>query len=1430
MPSQKGKGRPAYHRYRPASEYDDATLAQKREYWRNKKREQRARVSEQRRKSTQHSREEKLSFMYVSAGVNASLSDPLSSPSLSNDVSFSSLSNSGKTTDHSSTKATKKQEWHQKMTVSKVLRTLQPTSCSLSTTAAEGGTVTVKCPTAKSVNELVTSAKSSGTQLNSSSSVPPVRITRFTSNSSTKTEPKPCGSMQGSSVPKTPSEAQVALNEHQVLPNNVNTDTMHTSFCGPVSSKTEGQRTHTTPQSGTTSALVTIKRATGFGVTPAPMESEEERAAKRREHWRVKKREQRAKLAAQITKARERTLSRDRTFQGLTAQKTRLVANPALSNSQPFLRGAGQKQTPVRVKVPYTTATLETNKQQSGLAVTNLQTDQINVQNPHGRKMEETAFTIVTTQVKKPAESHRKLICVHHSNITQEIASCKTSRQRPTETQKNFLHQRNLRSKPFLTATVFSARGMPKMDPNDTPEQIIAKRREYWRNKKREQRAKLSLEKKIRLKEKDSLTRRVKRYQQILEEMRKARVLAQSTERGPTLANEAIGGFIKEDGTVTVNIPQSQKYQNTAGDKSVEKLHAVSKNIVMQPQSQTNMNWRNVAPRRVNQRSHSSQGKVAFSLAVRTVNKTSKLLTVTPQSDLDITTSSSSKSNKSVQQLTLTHLQSPQNAASPTGSNFGGCVMKMNISSRKPTLSVLSVGQKLTEEERMAKKREYWRTKKREQRAARAFRLKHSIFQARTSAAVLIRKAQTQESSNTVQPSTNFTHCTEKAQYFLSNNVPAIPHANEIKQEGESVPATDLNSLPDQAICLDIKPPTSPPAPPVPQPELQPSLNADSQATTLLAVASMKKLLEESLCTVTENQVKQVGLVIETTEDASKQYIEPILSQLYCEKDNKALVGACLTSHTKTLESDSDVLKGKDLPNPQLKDLSQNSEAVPSLSTSGEVVHSPCDQSCQTPSMAFNSTASSCRTQRSYSKYRAHQNCCSYEPPQLQNITTTCLDPSQLHHLDQQSQCHNSHTPSTETYRSSMTRQSSSSSLEKKREYWKLMKRQQRARLKTRQKDLSKNIQTAGLNINDIKCVNATKPPIQSTSPVTSVAAVSSIPEVLVVTTCKAEQSPDALQVKLPIISTEGNVSDGTSSHLTDFAGESSQHCQNWTPRTTETDTASSLPTLKPPDNPLSAIHLHPIECPNKHQNPILSPIKIPCAQHQSPINMAQSPAQVASLSTMMPPKRIPGESEEDFLRRKREYWRLKKKEQRARKAFQEKGHTPTRASNNSSSILPAQDLQTLTRAMQDSSQWVNSSEASQHLMSIPVDNDPSPFMYTNCPAQIEGEADFLFAHYDDNDDEDTMSEAVWRNRYLMDYDPLNQLLVCMVCGELQYSHSLDGVRAHINEAHPLTLRLEPREKLKILEAWDEQVSQRERFFSSQLQQHCGPTEEPYGN
>ncbi|MBN3319668.1 SPNDC protein, partial [Atractosteus spatula] len=71
-----------------------------------------------------------------------------------------------------------------------------------------------------------------------------------------------------------------------------------------------------------------------------------------------------------------------------------------------------------------------------------------------------------------------------------------------------------------------------------------------------------------------------------------------------------------------------------------------------------------------------------------------------------------------------------------------------------------------------------------------------------------------------------------------------------------------------------------------------------------------------------------------------------------------------------------------------------------------------------------------------------------------------------------------------------------------------------------------------------------------------------------------------------------------------------------------------------------------------------------------------------------------------------------------------------------------------------------------------------------------------------------------------MDYDPLNQLLVCMVCGELQHSQSAEGARCHIEEAHPDSLGLSIQDRSRILAAWDEQVSLRERFFTSQLQQH----------
>lgn len=150
----------------------------------------------------------------------------------------------------------------------------------------------------------------------------------------------------------------------------------------------------------------------------------------------------------------------------------------------------------------------------------------------------------------------------------------------------------------------------------------------------------------------------------------------------------------------------------------------------------------------------------------------------------------------------------------------------------------------------------------------------------------------------------------------------------------------------------------------------------------------------------------------------------------------------------------------------------------------------------------------------------------------------------------------------------------------------------------------------------------------------------------------------------------------GSSQIMSNCVGASVSASRKWLSRSTDVDSVPSLPTLKPPDNPLSIINLQPIELPLQTQSSTLSPIKIPCAQLQSPTHAIQPSTKLVHISTMVPPKPVPGESEEDFLRRKREYWRIKKKEQRARKAIRDKGITWR-------PIQPAQDLPTQVRAVQ---------------------------------------------------------------------------------------------------------------------------------------------------
>ncbi|XP_026155004.1 uncharacterized protein LOC113125638 [Mastacembelus armatus] len=1457
MPTAKGKGGSASHRYRPASEYDDATLAQKREYWRTKKREQRARLSEQRAKPRQGS-------LNAPPVVNSSLSGSFAVPLFqSNDESHRtanvSASQSGNTVGDSSLDVSErhKEKWFQTMKLNKVL----PASCTTSAKTAGGNTVTVKClKQSGAVNRAVTSPTRSGNQLasNTSSSVPPVRVTGITNGSSTKTTSQPCVSMQGISVPKMQHKAHVPLStQPKRLPTNVTTGIiLVASPCGSISVKTEGKSANNTPLIEKKNALVTKQRAQGVSNSQLSLMSEEEKAAKRREHWRIKKREQRARLAAQLDKAKRTVM----TVQMQTAQKIGLLGDTNLQHlpSHSFFRGAEQKQCPTQVKTSFTSTKRENDKLQSGaagLASINQEALQIKVQNRHGNTFQtqttQAAITSDNICGKKPGAPQRKFPSfVHLSNITRGIARCKTPRQRFIEAQKNLMNQRNIRCKSLLLASVFGTRHIPRINASDTPEEVIAKRREYWRIKKREQRAKLSMEVKARLKEKDSLMRRVKRYQKILEDMRKARALTQSPGNTLNHASEAIGGFIKEDGTVTINIPQGVTDHTTAAQKSKEERHVGSTTIpIIQPQHHPNRKKRCI---RINQPLpplHPAQVKVSFPLAGQSANKPPRLLSIRPRAQNESTTAPNSQTIQTIQtigQLTLTHPQTAISGGSVAGSNLGGCVMKMAVSSTASSLSAFSLDAELTEEERMAKKREYWRIKKREQRAARAARLKQGVLQARANVALQRRKVQKQVALGTVALSRRLTNHAGNTQPPPNNSVPVMLHAKEIKQESEYMPAVDLNSKPEQAICHNIKPPASPPSPPEPQPESDPSLNTDSQATTLLAVASMKKLLEESLSTVTETNIK-----IETKEEPLEEQIKPNSPQLFLRKDELAPVAADLMLHIKSWQTDDDSLAPAGSPSPHFKDSPQITE-IHSPLHSDVALNSTCDHSSQTtsnfivnPSVeASDNPSSPFRTLSLCAKKAGHQNCSSPEPPKLHHLPLDQVLPQQqdCEKLCQtQEQCH-SNLPPTQRHCSVVTEQSGLTSLQRKREYWKLMKRQQRARSKARHKETqgewrsllsSRNIQaphsvtvSTGKSVNPLENLS-----LQAKSSVVSLNAVTSIP-----TTCNV-QSLDNFQVKLPITSVYSSPRSEQSNtgplqivsdyhRTTEGQHQAMPALRKWMSRSTDVDLSTSLPALKPPDNPLSSINLQPIEPPVEAPNSALNPIKIPCASLQSPTHIIQSPLKLAPVSTMVPPKPIPGEPEEDFQRRKREYWRIKKKEQRARKAICDKAITPTRTSNILRPILPAHDLET-----QDCGQWVNSAEESQHLISTSVETDLGSFPYPNYTAPLEDESELLFPDYGHNGGEDgQVTDAMWRNHYLMDYDPLNQLLVCMVCGELQYSHSLEGVRAHIDEAHPHTLSLEPGERQQILEAWDEQVSQRERFFTSQLQQHSGSLAEAHRN
>lgn len=1216
MPTVKGKSCSAGQRYTPVSEFDDATLAQKREYWRKKKREQRARRSEKQ--------------------------DTSSKPSLNTLAHVSSFPLHHKTTN----------------LPANIVRSLQTGNGTLASCQTQQfqhnslpitSKIEVKCM--PQINKTINSALIS--QLNSSSSVPPL---------TKRHSPQPRVSAQ---IPPVPNSHNPRISVFIQPKTTANIATV-SSPCGIKS----------TPQLATKSALATQQKPTNSSTSPAKVETEEEKAAKRRELWRIKKREQRAKLADRLGKTKTRAQNVQKQHSGNAAS----VHIPSPSSTQP---GSSIQKIQTNMAAPF-----------------------------------QTAPSLVV--VKRPFEPLRKSPSPFHLSGVMR-ARCPTPWQ-------NLIKQKLLKLKSPSLSYLYGGRSLPQIEPSDTPEQVISKRREYWRVKKREQRAKLSVEVKSRLKEKADLQRRVKRYHKILEDMRKAR------SQAIMHASETIGGFIKEDGTVTINIPQVTVNFSAPAHRGerVDKVGTCS----TQPQV-SQFNLQPPLPHPVPAKM--TMGQQANKQQTRACSNVQVLPIQTQGSH-----------------LMLTH---PPTLS--TGATTGGCVMKMAVSCKAPALTKAYLDPSLTAEERMAKKREYWRTKKREQRAARAVRLRQGLSQARASAVLLKRKAQKHVTS------VSLSKRLPKQPGIMTNN--NMAYVNEMKQVGEFVPAVDLNL--NLAICPELKPPMSRTPPPA-QADPDPALSADSQATTLLAVASMKKLLEESLSSVSECQ-PETEIKTETEEEKLEEDIKPDVSQV----DVCAPITADVMIQTDTQINEHASFETEDL-----------SQITPSCAP-----HCPSESSTQTPSSFIvhpKIEASECpqrRTQRT--KKAGQQHCCSPEPHKLHH------PPIEMH-VEVQEQ-HQSRAKCPQVMPCGLN------SLQQKREYWKMMKRQQRARLKARQRSSSnmtshRNVQSAGSGCS-LNKTSAMKPALLPKPSAQSGAALTNMPTVLLVSPSASNAGPQStLRVKSPVSSRDSD---------TDTRIKSENRIINIPPL--------SLPALKPPDNPLSSVNSQPPEPQSQNTSRNLSSITIPYPPKQN------NACPVKSVSTLVPPKPIPGESDEDFQKRKREYWRIKKKEQRARKAFQDKDKSPKQSC---SQTLSQEPLQVHCEQEDD---WMTPSLSSEDPVNHSADSDGGSFSFPSYPVPLDG----VYGDYEGPSCEDgALSGDFWRNHYLMDYDPLNQLLVCMVCGDLQYVHNLEAVRGHIEEAHPHTLSLESGERCRILQAWDEQMFHRERFFTNQLQQHSASMTEAHMN
>lgn len=483
--------------YRPVADFDEATQASKREYWRTKKREQRAKLSMGKRKSR---------------SKNPAICKPVCTSLPDKQVQHirHTLLNSNGSYQTDASRKPFKQE----------LNNLSHKASNLHASQVEFGEALVSSdlpvcikidPHSLENPEAQTrSAAPNGNFITASKACVPNAVSQFASRCNTQVLPK----LKCSVPPRS------LATEYRQTSTNRKT---HTYFA----------QCSTAPKPQNTTDITM---------------TEEEMVAKRRENWRIKKREQRAKRAQMLNMHRERkqfSVERQEKPGNLSCTAP---TQPSLSVNAMVLRRGRQPSSAVSVNLKKSAQcgvnmgknnvlpSRETENIQRPLNSQVLLSRNLPLASTNRRPINNNS--VIANSLNYQLDSESDPIAISSRDFVQ---STRVNHGMPPKfvqiQRRQHTYQRNNRA--------------------ETPEERLAKQREYWRIKKRLQRAKHSLVAKSRLKEQNAFNWRAKYYQSIMEQIRRTPTSFETVSEPNTNTflntGSTITGFIQEDGTVSMS-------------------------------------------------------------------------------------------------------------------------------------------------------------------------------------------------------------------------------------------------------------------------------------------------------------------------------------------------------------------------------------------------------------------------------------------------------------------------------------------------------------------------------------------------------------------------------------------------------------------------------------------------------------------------------------------------------------------------------------------------------------------------------------------------------------------------------------------------------------------------------------------------------------